>query len=212
MVRRLGLFVLAGVFLAAASVSAQAPPDGSSGSGSASDLGDFARRAAIGGLTEVELGRLAVERASNARVKEFGQRMVDDHTRANTELRVAAREQGIALPTELDAEHKASVDKFSRLSGSAFDQAYMRDMVMDHEQDVADFSRAARSPGDSPVKSFAVKALPTLQDHVKMARDVDGELGRSGCGGAEGMLLLPRSEGPDRDLSWRTIGKRSLIP
>jgi putative membrane protein len=153
-------------------------------------LGGFARKAAIGGMTEVELGRLAVERASNARVKEFGQRMVNDHTSANTELRVAAREQGIVLPTELDTEHKAVVDKLSRLSGSAFDQAYMRDMVMDHEEDVAEFSRAAQSPGDSPVKSFAAKALPTLQDHLKMARDVDGELGRSTGGGAEGMLLV----------------------
>ncbi|HTO75023.1 MAG TPA: DUF4142 domain-containing protein [Thermoanaerobaculia bacterium] len=187
MVRKLSLFVLAGVLVAAASASAQAPPEAGS-----VDLGDFARKAAIGGMTEVELGRLAVERASNARVKEFGQRMVNDHTRADTELRVAAREQGIPLPAELDAEHKAAVNKLSRLSGSAFDQAYMRDMVMDHEEDVAEFARAAQSPGDSPVKSFAAKNLPTLQDHLKMARDVDGELGRSSGGGAEGMVFLPR--------------------
>jgi putative membrane protein len=187
MLRRSSLFILTGVFFVAVSVSAQSPTDAAS-----SDLGDFARKAAFGGMTEVELGRLAVERASNARVKEFGQRMIDDHTQANTELRVAAREQGISLPMELDAEHRTAIDRFARLSGPAFDQAYMRDMVMDHEQDVAEFARAAQTPGDSPVKSFAVKALPTLQDHLKVARDVDGQLARGGGGGSEGMLLLTR--------------------
>jgi putative membrane protein len=115
--------------------------------------------------------------------------MVDDHSKANAELKLAAREQGVALPTELDAEHQAAIDRLSRLSGSAFDQAYMRDMVMDHEEDVSEFARAARHSGDSPIKSFASRALPTLQDHLKMARDVDGELGRGTGSGAEGMLL-----------------------
>ena len=188
MYRKLVPLALAGIGFAALSIRAQAPPPDAA----AGDLGDFARQAAIGGMTEVELGRLAVERASNARVREFGQRMVDDHSKANTELQVAAREQGVALPTEIDTEHRAAVDRLSRLSGPAFDQAYMRDMVMDHEQDVADFARAARHAGDSPIKSFAARTLPTLQDHLKMARDVDGQLGRSAGGGAEGMLLLPR--------------------
>jgi putative membrane protein len=185
MVQKRSLLVLAGIWFVAASICAQAPPPDA---GSA-DLEDFARKAALGGMTEVELGRLAVERASNARVKEFGQRMVDDHSRTSTELKLAARDQGIALPGELDREHQAAVDKLSRLSGSAFDQAYMRDMVMDHEEDVAEFARAAQHSGDSPIKSFAARSLATLQDHLKMARDIDGELGRSTGGGAEGMLL-----------------------
>jgi len=190
MLRKLVPLALAGIGFAGLSVSVRAqapPPDAAAG-----DLGDFARHAAIGGMTEVELGRLAVDRASNAQVKEFGQRMVVDHSRANVELEAAARAQGIALPAEIDPEHRADIDKLARLSGSAFDQAYMRDMVMDHEKDVAEFARAARHDGDSPIKSFASKALPTLQDHLKMARDVDGQLGRGAAGGAEGMLLLPK--------------------
>ncbi|HEY7112529.1 MAG TPA: DUF4142 domain-containing protein [Thermoanaerobaculia bacterium] len=187
MYRKLGsvALALAGTWFVAVSAFAQAPPPDAA----AGDLGDFAKKAAVGGMAEVELGRLAVERASNARVKEFGQRMVDDHSKANAELKLAAREQGVALPTELDAEHQAAIDRLSRLSGSAFDQAYMRDMVMDHEEDVSEFARAARHSGDSPIKSFASRALPTLQDHLKMARDVDGELGRGTGSGAEGMLL-----------------------
>jgi putative membrane protein len=145
-----------------------------------SALSGFARKAATGGLAEVELGRLAAQKGSSDRVREFGQRMVEDHGKANAELQQAARDQGIDLPAEIDAKQQATIDRLSKLSGTAFDQAYMRDMVKDHEHDVAEFERAAKSGEDSPIRRFAQQTLPTLRDHLKMAKQVDGEVsGRS---------------------------------
>jgi putative membrane protein len=99
--------------------------------------------------------------------------MVDDHTKANSELKKAAADAGITLPTAADSEQKALADKLSKLSGPEFDKAYMKDMVKDHEKDVAAFEKAAKSEGEPAVKTFAEKTLPTLQDHLKMAKDVD---------------------------------------
>jgi len=136
----------------------------------------FAKKAAIGGMAEVELGRLAAQKATNARVKEFGQRMVDDHSKANEELKAAAAAEGIELPSAIDEMQKATIEKLSKLSGAAFDEAYMKDMVKDHEEDVAEFAKAAKHP-NSQVGSFAEKTLPTLRDHLKMARDVEQQVG-----------------------------------
>jgi putative membrane protein len=138
----------------------------------------FARDAAIGGMAEVELGRLAVEKATNPGVKKFGQRMIDDHSKANEDLRKAAREQGIGLPTQIDSRHKAQIDELSKLSGYAFDKAYMHDMVEDHEKDVAEFEKIVKEPGKTAVQDFAAKVLPTLEDHLKMARQVSQDLGQ----------------------------------
>jgi putative membrane protein len=102
--------------------------------------------------------------------------MVDDHSKANDDLKQAATAEGIDLPSEIDAKTRATIDKLSKLSGVEFDKAYMKDMVKDHEHDVAEFAKAAKH-SDSPVGSFAGKALPTLRDHLKMARDVEKEVG-----------------------------------
>src|SRR6185312_1533412 len=96
----------------------------------------FAMEAAMGGMAEVKKGQLAVEKASNPDVKAFGQKMVDDHTKANEELKEVASKESIDLPTSLDAKQQAMVDKLSKLSGAAFDKAYMKDMVKDHDTDV----------------------------------------------------------------------------
>jgi putative membrane protein len=137
----------------------------------------FAKDAAVGGLAEVEMGRVATQKASNPRVKEFGQKMVDDHTKANSELKQAASQDGIDVPSELDAKEKKTLDRLSGLSGAAFDKAYMSDMVKDHKKDVAEFDKEAKSGKDSAVKKFAESALPTLREHLKMAEDIHRELG-----------------------------------
>src|SRR5205823_13350550 len=85
----------------------------------------FAMDAAAGGMAEVELGRLAASKASNADVKNFAQRMVDDHSKANDELKSVASKENIKLPAAIDAKHKATIDRFSKLSGAAFDRAYV---------------------------------------------------------------------------------------
>ena len=147
-------------------------------------LKSFAMKAADGGMAEVELGRLAAQKASNDRVKQFGQKMVDDHSKANNDLKQAASQEGIELPADTSAKHKATMQKLSGLSGAAFDKAYMDAMVKDHVEDVKEFEKASKAAGDSPVKKFAASTLPTLKDHLQMAREIDNEVKGSSAKGA----------------------------
>ena len=137
----------------------------------------IAGEAAMGGMMEVELGKIAVQKSSNDKVKQFGQRMADDHSKAADELKGIAAKDNITLPTELDARHRAMIDRYANLSGSAFDRAYMGDMVRDHYADIADFQREANSGTNADLKSWATTTLPTLREHLRIARETDTSLG-----------------------------------
>ena len=139
----------------------------------------FVKEAAIGGMAEVELGTLAKEKASSPDVKQFGDRMVTDHSKANDELKQWAQQKNVTLPTEVDAKSKATHDRLAKLSGDAFDKAYMADMVSDHIKDVAAFKRESTGAKDPDLKAWAGKTLPTLQDHLKQAKDVQAKVGKS---------------------------------
>jgi len=130
----------------------------------------FATEAAQGGVVEVELGQLALQKGTSPQVKEFAQRMVTDHTQANQELMQLAKSQNLDLPTQVDAKHKADMDRLRGMNGTAFDTAYMQHMVQDHQKDVAEFQQQAQSGSDPGLKSFAVKYLPVLQQHLQMAQ------------------------------------------
>ncbi len=147
----------------------------------------FVMEAARGVMLAVVLGRLAASQASNDDVKKFGQRMVDDHSKANNELSALAQKKNITLPKDLTSAEKATRDRLAKLNGAAFDKAYMRDMVRDHSNDVAAFSRESKSGKDADVKAWAGQTLPTLEDHLKQARQtasaVGGEKGTSGKSG-----------------------------
>jgi putative membrane protein len=136
----------------------------------------FAMKAASGGTAEVQMGQLAVQKASNEQVKQFGQRMIDDHTKAGNELQSIASKDNISLPTGLNPHDKAVYDNLSKLSGPAFDRAYMRDMVKDHLNDVNEFQREANSGSNTDLKSFATTTLPTLQEHLRIARETNSSL------------------------------------
>jgi putative membrane protein len=129
----------------------------------------FATKAASGGLAEVTLGQLATQNAANPKVRAFGERMVTDHTQANQELQLIAQSQNMPLPSTPDAASTATEQKIRNLKGEAFDSAYMRDMVQDHRQDVADFRREAENGQNPDLKAFAQKHLPTLEQHLQMA-------------------------------------------
>jgi putative membrane protein len=131
----------------------------------------FVRKAAEGGMAEVKLGQLAKEKASNPAVKDFGERMVKDHGKAGDELREVASKKGIRLRDSMNATDKALYDRLSKLSGGEFDKEYMRAMVKDHEQDVAEFRRESQSAKDPEVREFVSKTLPTLEEHLRMAKD-----------------------------------------
>ena len=132
----------------------------------------FVKKAAQGGMAEVELGKLATQKASSEDVKKFGQRMVDDHTKANDQLKQIAGNKGVTLPTDLDSKDQALKDRLSKLDGEKFDQAYMKNMVRDHTKDVSEFRKESTSGKDSDLKSFASQTLPTLEDHLKEAKNI----------------------------------------
>jgi len=130
----------------------------------------FAQKAAAGGLAEVSLGQLAQQNASSQQVKEFGQRMVTDHSQANQELQQIAQSENLTLPTTPESKDQALQKRLSALKGTAFDAAYTQDMVRDHQQDIAEFKREAESGQDPALKAFAQKTLPVLQQHLQMAQ------------------------------------------
>jgi putative membrane protein len=132
----------------------------------------FIKKAAQGGLAEVELGKLATEKAASPEVKQFGQRMVDDHGKANDQLKQVASQKGITVPEKLNAKDAATKARLEKLSGKAFDRAYMQDMVADHTKDVSEFRTESKSAKDPDVKSFASQTLPTLKDHLKEAKSI----------------------------------------
>jgi putative membrane protein len=137
----------------------------------------FVKDAAAGGMEEVELGKLAVAKASNPEVKSFGQKMVDDHSKANDQLSQLASQKGIKLPKGDSMMAKHDSAKLAKLKGAKFDKAYMDMMVMDHKKDVAEFEHAAKGAKDADIKSWASTTLPTLQEHWKMAQDIDAKVG-----------------------------------
>ncbi|HEY1249663.1 MAG TPA: DUF4142 domain-containing protein [Thermoanaerobaculia bacterium] len=155
-------------WLLSAGASAQSAHDGK--------LNDFAQKAAVGGMAEVELGKVAAQKASSPRVKEFGQKMVADHSKANEALKSAASKDGITLPASIDAHEQHEMDEIKGLSGAAFDKKYMAEMVEDHKKDVREFEDAAKKDPNSQVGMFATATLPTLREHLQMAQDVEKEV------------------------------------
>jgi putative membrane protein len=155
----------------------------------------FVKKAAIGGMEEVELGNLAKQKASSNDVKQFGDRMVADHSKADDQLKQVAQQKNVPLPTSLDAKHKATVDRLSKLSGDAFDKAYMKEMLTDHEHDVAAFKEESTSGKDADVKQFASNTLPTLEDHLKLAQDTASKVGVSPAAATSGHKKSKKGSG-----------------
>ena len=132
----------------------------------------FVRAAARGGLSEIKLGKLAMDQGSNEAVKAFGTRMVAEHTKAGDDLKEAAKEENNGLPTDLTAKDQATYDRLSKLSGAEFDQAYAQDMVKDHQQDLRDFQREANHGNDDVVRGFASETVPMIQQHLDQAKEM----------------------------------------
>ncbi len=132
----------------------------------------FLKKAAQGGMGEVMLGKLATVKASSNDVKMFGQHMVTDHTNANSELMAIAKQKKISLPKSPDPDSKSAQTRLKKVTGTAFDKVYIDHMVNDHVKDVADFQKEADQGQDPDVKAFAAKTLPTLKQHLQMAKNV----------------------------------------
>ncbi len=92
------------------------------------------------------------------------------------ELKDVAGKKGVTLPSAVDAAHKAKMDKMSKLTGDAFDRVYMADMLKDHQKDVAEFRKESKFGKDADIQGFATKTLPTLEEHLKMAHDIQAKV------------------------------------
>ena len=135
---------------------------------------NFWSNAAQGGMAEVELAKLALQKSQNADVKKFAQTMITDHTKANDELKALAAKKNITLPTDIGG-YKSTMDDLSKLSGAEFDKEYVEAMVDDHEEDVDLFEDKSNN-SDADLKAFATKTLPTLKKHLEDIKAIKSKM------------------------------------
>ena len=136
----------------------------------------FVRGAALGGMAEVEFGDLAKQKAQSDAVAEFAALMVEDHSDANDRLIGLANEDGIAVPDALDPKHEAMLDQLEKMSGAAFDSAYIRGQVADHQKAAQLLEHEIGSGQDVELKRFASDILPIVLQHLQMAQDIQAEI------------------------------------
>lgn len=134
----------------------------------------FVQKAAQAGMLEVEAGKLAVSQGASDDVKTFGQKMITDHGKANSELlSIAGPTQEV--PKQLDAEHQAKLDALKKKHGAQFDKAYDAEMQADHKKAIALFTQASTAPSVSPeLQQFARKTLPVLEQHHSLTMTLPG--------------------------------------
>jgi putative membrane protein len=147
----------------------------------AADIPDLAfyRDAAEGGLAEVAMGNMAQQQAHSQSVREFGALMVKDHSAANEKLKAIAESKNITLPANTSVDEMAAKEKLKALSGSSFDKSYIKGMIKDHQEDIAEFKKEAASGRDPDARAFASATLPTLEAHLKKIQAIAAEAGVS---------------------------------
>jgi putative membrane protein len=139
---------------------------GATGIAVVADDAKFAVDAGNGGMTEVELSKLAEQKSTNAKVKEFAAMMVMDHSKANEEMMALAKTKNITLPDSINADSKKVWADLNGKSGADFDKAYVNAMVDDHKKTVSMFEDASKNLKDADLKAFVDKTLPTLKSHL----------------------------------------------
>lgn len=140
----------------------------------------FIRKALDGSNAEVKLGQLAAQKASSTDVKQFGQKMVDDHTQLNQQMQPVAQQLGLTASANVPPNDKVLETRLEKLSGSAFDKAYMRAMVMDHRKDLAQFKRESKDAHSAAVKDAAKQGAQVIQQHLQLAEQVAKSVGAVG--------------------------------
>lgn len=138
----------------------------------ADDDADFAVEAADLGMMEVQLSTTALTKASSPQVKQFAQMMVDDHTKANNELKALAQQKNITLPTTVGNENQRKLDNFNDKTGADFDKEYLDQMVKDHKEAIGDFEDQAEGGNDPELKSWASSKLTALRHHLEEAERI----------------------------------------
>lgn len=137
---------------------------------------DFVQMAGLASNAEIELSQLALQTSKNARVRYYAEKMVADHTQSAKELKQLASRKGLTVPSGLDEMHRKSADSLARLPNTQFDQAYMDQMIADHEQAVTLFRQQTQTGADDGLRQFAIRMLPHLQEHLRQAREIRSKL------------------------------------
>jgi putative membrane protein len=132
----------------------------------------FVHSALEGGNAEVKLGQLAAQKGNSEDVKQFGQKMVDDHTKLGDQMKHIAQQQGINVSDEIPAKDKALEAKLNSLSGDDFDKAYIKAMVQDHKKDLSEFKKEASSGNDTSIKDAASQGAQVISEHLQMAQQM----------------------------------------
>jgi putative membrane protein len=158
--------IIMGTALLASSIALADSPDSS-----------FFKSAAEGGMSEVELGQLAQQKAASPAVKDFGAMMVKDHTAANDKLKALAASKQVSLPDNSSVMQKATKTKLNMLSGDTFDKSYVKGMIEDHKTDIKEFQKEASQGKDPDAKAFAAATLPTLQAHLTKIQSIAAAAG-----------------------------------
>ena len=132
----------------------------------------FVKKALQGGMAEVQLGQLTLQKSNNDQVKQFAQRMIDDHTKLGEQMKPVAQQLGVSDPNGISKKDKTTMAKLQGLSGPAYDQAYIKDMVKDHKQDLSDFQTEASSGQDQTVKDAANQGSKVIAQHLQMIQQI----------------------------------------
>ena len=158
------------------------------------EAAQFLSEAVSGGLMEVELGKLAQQKAVEARVKTFGGMMIRDHTDAGEELKSLAASKNIVVPETLVAKHQKQIDDLTKKNGVGFDKAYIKMMLKDHKDDIKKFEAAAKNSEDADLKALAAKILPVLRMHLDSAKAINRKVRASLDAGdiTDGMETFPQ--------------------
>ena len=143
----------------------------------AKDDEQFVAKASASGQAEVQMGTMAARQATSPAVKKFAQQMVEDHTKANKELATLAEKLKFRTTEKLEPRYEEKSAELKKLSGEAFDRGYIAYQVKAHEEAVALFQKQAEKGASNELRAWAKKTLPTLQMHLKMARELSGREG-----------------------------------
>jgi putative membrane protein len=132
----------------------------------------FVKKALQGGMAEVQLGQLTLQKSNNDQVKQFAQRMIDDHTKLAEQMKPVAQQLGVSEPDGISKKDKSTIAKLQGLSGPAYDQAYIKDMIKDHKQDLSEFQTEASSGQDQTVKDAANQGSKVIAQHLQMIQQI----------------------------------------
>jgi putative membrane protein len=137
----------------------------------------FIKEAAQGGLMEVQAGQLAQRQGQSSEIKQLGQRLAQDHSKANAELMQIAQTKGITLEKTLDAKHKTHLQELSAKQGAEFDKTFAKQALKHHKKSISKFEKASEQSQDLQLKGFAQKTIPVLREHLRMAQSAARAVG-----------------------------------